>query len=260
MLLHELAHVEARERLLVVEEELGERLGELGLADAARAEEEERADRLAGIAQADAAAAHRLGDRAHRLVLTDDALRERSSILRSFSASPSSILRDGDAGPVATTSATSSSSDDVANEERAERGDRGARRLELLHEVGDRLLHELGAKVLGEALVRRGDAGLFELALDARDVLGRAPLRIPRGAERLRFLALPVHLAFDACVRGGGVASVSFSRERASMPSASILRSSTSSSVGIESRSTRTRAAASSIRSTALFGSDTPCT
>ena len=42
VLLHELAHVEAGHRLLVVEQELGERLGELGLADAARAQEEER--------------------------------------------------------------------------------------------------------------------------------------------------------------------------------------------------------------------------
>jgi hypothetical protein len=43
VLLHELAHVEARERGVVVEEELREGLGELGLADAGRPEEEERA-------------------------------------------------------------------------------------------------------------------------------------------------------------------------------------------------------------------------
>ena len=47
VLLHELAHVEAGHRLLVVEEELGERLGELRLAHAARPEEEERPDGLA---------------------------------------------------------------------------------------------------------------------------------------------------------------------------------------------------------------------
>jgi hypothetical protein len=93
--LHELAHVEARERGLVVEEELRERLAQLRLADAARPEEQERADGLARIAEAHAAAPHRAGDRAHGLVLADDALAERSSILRSFSASPSSILETG---------------------------------------------------------------------------------------------------------------------------------------------------------------------
>ena len=49
MLLHVLRHVDADERVLVVEQELGQRLGELGLADAGRPEEHERADRPVGI-------------------------------------------------------------------------------------------------------------------------------------------------------------------------------------------------------------------
>jgi hypothetical protein len=44
-LLHVLAHVDAHDVALVVEQELGERLGELGLADAGGAEEQEAADR-----------------------------------------------------------------------------------------------------------------------------------------------------------------------------------------------------------------------
>ena len=47
VLLHVLGHVERDERLLVAEEELGERLGQLGLPDAGRAEEDERARRAA---------------------------------------------------------------------------------------------------------------------------------------------------------------------------------------------------------------------
>jgi hypothetical protein len=43
VLLHVLGHVEADQRLLVAEEELGEGLGQLGLADAGGAEEDERA-------------------------------------------------------------------------------------------------------------------------------------------------------------------------------------------------------------------------
>ena len=69
-----LAHVDADHRLLVVEHELGERAGELRLADAGRAEEDERADRPIGVLQAGARAAERVRDRGDRLVLTDDAL------------------------------------------------------------------------------------------------------------------------------------------------------------------------------------------
>ena len=52
MLLHVLAHVDADHRPLVVEQELGERPGQLGLADAGRAEEQERADRPVRVGQA----------------------------------------------------------------------------------------------------------------------------------------------------------------------------------------------------------------
>ena len=44
VLLHVLGHVELDEGALVAEQELGERLGELGLPDARGAEEDERAD------------------------------------------------------------------------------------------------------------------------------------------------------------------------------------------------------------------------
>ena len=57
----------------VVEHELGQRAGQLGLADAGRAEEEERADRPVGVAEAGARAAQRVGDGLDRLVLADDA-------------------------------------------------------------------------------------------------------------------------------------------------------------------------------------------
>ena len=57
-----------------VEHELGERAGQLGLADAGRAEEQERADRAVGVLQAGARAAQRVGDGLDGLVLADDAL------------------------------------------------------------------------------------------------------------------------------------------------------------------------------------------
>ena len=68
-----LGHVEAHHRPLVVEHELGERAGELRLADAGRPEEDERADRPVGILEAGAGPAQRVRNRLHRLVLTDQA-------------------------------------------------------------------------------------------------------------------------------------------------------------------------------------------
>ena len=67
MLLHVFRHVDAHERVLVVEQIFRERLGQLGLADAGRAQEHERADRPVRVLQAGARAAHRGRDRASPL-------------------------------------------------------------------------------------------------------------------------------------------------------------------------------------------------
>jgi hypothetical protein len=61
VLLGVLAHVDAHHGALVVEEEVGQRLRQLGLADTGRPEEEERAGRPVGVGDAGAAAAHRVG-------------------------------------------------------------------------------------------------------------------------------------------------------------------------------------------------------
>ena len=74
VLLLVLGHVDADHRVLVVEQELGERARQLGLADAGRAEEDEAAERTVRILQAGAGAADGVGDRRDRLVLADDAL------------------------------------------------------------------------------------------------------------------------------------------------------------------------------------------
>ena len=75
VLLLVLRHVDADHRVLVVEQELGERARQLGLADAGRAEEDEAAERPVGILQAGARAPDRVGDRRDRFLLADDALR-----------------------------------------------------------------------------------------------------------------------------------------------------------------------------------------
>src|SRR5262249_45463338 len=70
VLLRILAHVDAYHRPLVVEQELGERLGELGLADTGRTEEQEAARRAVRIGHAGARSPNRVRHRAYRFVLT----------------------------------------------------------------------------------------------------------------------------------------------------------------------------------------------
>ena len=74
MLFHVFGHVEANQRLLVVEKKFGERSGQLGLADAGRAQENERADGPLRIGKAGAAAANGVGDVLERVILPDHAL------------------------------------------------------------------------------------------------------------------------------------------------------------------------------------------
>src|SRR3954469_5727653 len=74
VLLHVLRHVDAHHRVLVAEQELGERARQLGLTHARRAQEDERAGRPLRVLQARARAPDRLRDDLDRLVLTDDPL------------------------------------------------------------------------------------------------------------------------------------------------------------------------------------------
>ena len=76
VLLLVLAHVDADHGPLVVEQEVGQGAGQLGLAHAGGAEEQERADGAVGVGEARPAAADGVGHRRHRLVLADDPLVE----------------------------------------------------------------------------------------------------------------------------------------------------------------------------------------
>ena len=100
MLLHVLGHVDADHRVLVVEEELGERPRGLGLPDAGGAEEDERADGPVRILEAGARAAHRGRDGLHRLLLADDALGELLLHREELLDLALHELRDRDAGPL----------------------------------------------------------------------------------------------------------------------------------------------------------------
>ena len=97
--LHELAHVDLDERVLAAEHELGERLGELRLADAGRAQEDERADRALRILEPGAGAADGLGDDLDRLLLADDAAVEGLLHLEQALGFLGGDPGDRDAGP-----------------------------------------------------------------------------------------------------------------------------------------------------------------
>ena len=74
VLLHVLGHVERDQCVVVAEQELGQRLGQLGLADAGRAEEDERPTRALRILEAGPGAADGLGDRLDGVLLTEHPL------------------------------------------------------------------------------------------------------------------------------------------------------------------------------------------
>ena len=74
VLLHVLGHVELDEVALVAEEELGQRLGQLGLAHARGAQEDERAAGALGVLEAGPGAADGLGDGLDGVLLADDPL------------------------------------------------------------------------------------------------------------------------------------------------------------------------------------------
>ncbi len=76
MLFHVLGHVELDQRVLVVKEELGQRLGEFGLTDTGRTEEDERSRRALRVFEARSRATNRATQSLDGLFLSHDALVE----------------------------------------------------------------------------------------------------------------------------------------------------------------------------------------
>ena len=74
--LHELAHVQPNQCLLLIEEKRRQRLGEFRLPDTGRAEKQKRSDRPSGVLHAGPGTPDRCRHGCHRLRLTDDALAE----------------------------------------------------------------------------------------------------------------------------------------------------------------------------------------
>ena len=86
VLLHVFGHIDAYHRVLVAEHHVGERLRELGLADAGRSEEDKRSHRTLRVFESNAPAAYRLSDRRDSLVLTDNPLLQYRSEIQHLRA------------------------------------------------------------------------------------------------------------------------------------------------------------------------------
>jgi len=99
VLLHVLGHVDADHVLLGVEQRLGQRARQLGLAHARGPEEDEGADGALRILEAGAGAQHGLGHRVDGLVLADDAPVEDLVQVEQLFALPFHEPGYGDAGP-----------------------------------------------------------------------------------------------------------------------------------------------------------------
>ena len=187
-----LGHVDPDHRPLVVEHELGERAGELGLADAGRAEEDERADRPVGILEPGAGAAKRVRDGLDRRVLADHALVQALLHVDQLLGLALEQARDGDARP---------------------RGDDGGDVV-----LVDLLLHHrLGRRVaLRELLLERGQLAVADLgdALQVAGALGALGLH-PQLVDPRRDLADPVERALLLGPAGGELRRGAPSRRRA---------------------------------------------
>ncbi len=245
-----LGHVDPDHRPLVVEHELGERAGELGLADAGRAEEDERADRAIGVLQPGARATERVRDGLDRLVLADHALVQ--PFLHVDQLLGLALEQPGD---------------------RDTRPGRDDRRDVVLVDL--LLHHRLGRRLaLGELLLERGQLAVADLGdpLEVAGALGALGLH-PQLVDPRRDLADPVErglLLGPACRRarawrsfasaswrstGSRTSFDSFAIAASSISSWRTARSAWSSSSGELSISIFRREAASSTRSIALSGS-----
>jgi hypothetical protein len=100
MLLHELRHVDTHHGLLGIEQEAGQRLGQLGLADTGRAEKQERAIGPVRVGQTGARTTNRIGHHAHRFALADHAPGERFLHAQQLVAFAFEHLGHRDAGPL----------------------------------------------------------------------------------------------------------------------------------------------------------------
>ena len=100
VLFHVFGHVDPNHRLLVVEEKLGQRSRQLGLAHTGRPQVDERADGTPGVAQTRAVAANGVRYMRQGFFLADDALSQPVLHMNQLLHLALEHARDGNAGPL----------------------------------------------------------------------------------------------------------------------------------------------------------------
>ncbi len=93
-------HIHPHQGVFIVKQEFGQRLGQLGLANAGGANKDERANRAARVFQPGARAADRIGDGVDGFFLTDDALVQAVFHVQQFFGLGFHHLGDRNAGPL----------------------------------------------------------------------------------------------------------------------------------------------------------------
>ena len=193
-----LRHVEPDERPLVVEHELGERAGELGLADAGRPEKDEGADRAVRILEPGAGATEGVRHRLDRGILADDALMEALLHVHQLLDLTLEETRDRDAGPGGDHGGDVVFVDLLLHHRRL----RSLLALgELLLELGQDPVPDLGhtSEVPEPLLAFRLHPQLVDLALDLPDSLQRLLLSGPASGELVAHGLGVRELALDRC-------------------------------------------------------------
>ena len=199
-LLHVLGHVDAHHGLLGVEQVLGERLGELGLAHARGAQEHEAAHRAVRVRKPRTVAADGARHRVHGFVLADDALMQLALQVGELLHLALHHLLNRDARPRA-----------------HHLGDLVFGHL-LLKDRAVVLLHVESLFGFLQALLQRGDRGVAQLGRARKIALARDALLFGLGAfkvglERLHvlddvLLVAPFGLAMvEVFLSGGDVAA-----------------------------------------------------
>ena len=200
MLLGVFAHIDADHRPLIIEEELRESLGQLGLADSRWTEEKERSGRSIRVGNTRASTTYGVTDLAHRLGLPDDALIEVVLHAEQLLALTLEHATCGDAGPGRHHLGDVVGRDLLLHHRRLTRSGLRGDASQLLFERRDLGVEQLRCllKVTGTLGLVRHRAHIVNQHLELTDAIKAGLLGVPRGAQAEQLLIFVRDLGTDA--------------------------------------------------------------
>jgi len=201
MAFHVLGHVEAHHVLLGIEERGGQRLAELGLADAGRAEEDERTDRPIRVLEPGPGPQHGIGHGGDRLVLADHPFVQLIAQAQKFLALALQEPRDRNARPAGNDHGHIVRTDLLADHPNAAGllGDGRFLGGQVLFQAGQSAVTQFGGPV--EVVVAfgflDGELGRFDILLDMAQDLDGLLLLFPLGQVAALLLLEVGQLLFE---------------------------------------------------------------